>query len=348
MAIVVFFTILWQLLEMRNALLWLACSLSCFLYVFGQLYRKLGYNHPLGSETKGVYDNFGAANSITIFRGFLLCLLAGFLFLPRHPKDSFFAWLPAILYTVAIIADFFDGFVARKTGRSTELGFVLEGVFDSLGVLLAIALIVRLGKVPFWFAVSGGLSYLFQLGMWVRSKRGLPIFKLQHSFSGRVAAGFFMGYSSAALWPIIPARFIAGSGYLFFSLLTLSFLRDWLAVSGRIKITADWYQKLLAAANRRVLPILGLSLRPLVGLSVIMLFRHSGGMTLVFITILTVLIMLGIAGRLCSLGIVAFVVFGLSQITPWEMPTFLLLLSLSVVGTGLFSLWEPEKYLFSK
>ena len=54
-------------------------------------------------------------------------------------------------YTAAILADYADGFVARRTGRSTALGMDLEGELDSLGVLAASLLIVVWGRMPVWF-----------------------------------------------------------------------------------------------------------------------------------------------------------------------------------------------------
>ena len=51
----------------------------------------------------------------------------------------------------------------------------LEGELDSLGVLVASALIVAWESVPVWFLLVGLASYLFRLGTWSRRRRGLPV-----------------------------------------------------------------------------------------------------------------------------------------------------------------------------
>ena len=42
------------------------------------------------------------------------------------------------LYTITDVADFFDGYVARRADHVTELGSVLDMEFDGLGTMIVI------------------------------------------------------------------------------------------------------------------------------------------------------------------------------------------------------------------
>jgi cardiolipin synthase (CMP-forming) len=71
-----------------------------------------------------------------------------------------FVWLfvtgrenPAVLlYGVAAATDFFDGYIARRTGAVTELGKLLDPLADRVFIIaLAMALVAR-GTLPLWLA----------------------------------------------------------------------------------------------------------------------------------------------------------------------------------------------------
>ena len=69
----------------------------------------------------------GLANQLTIFRGLLICLLAGFLF-PNSP-EGFLAWLPGFLYSTAMIIDGFDGCLARFRKETSAFGAFLTMIW---------------------------------------------------------------------------------------------------------------------------------------------------------------------------------------------------------------------------
>ena len=155
----------------------------------GLLWYALPHNHRADEAT--LLPTFGAGNWLSLFRGMLLGLLAGFLVLPRPQLgvDGLLAWVPMLLYTVAAISDMFDGYLARLTHHGTVLGEFLDMELDGLGTLLASALAVQYGVLPWFFLLLGPARQFFLAGMWVRTRRGLPNHNLPHSDYRRVAAG---------------------------------------------------------------------------------------------------------------------------------------------------------------
>ena len=143
---------------------------------------------------------WGLANILTLFRGFLIALLAGFLF-TRRPQ-GWLAWIPTVLYTVSIIADYLDGLWARHSATETLLGKTLDLEFDSLGILIAMGLIVQLGRLPTAFLFVGLARYAFALGLARRRYRKKRVYPMPDSYWRRRLAGFQMGLLAAFLWPI--------------------------------------------------------------------------------------------------------------------------------------------------
>ena len=126
----------------------------------GILWWALPANRPEGTGL--LFRSLGYANGMTLARGLLTCLLAGFLFGPD--PVGLLAWAPAVLYTLERVIDFFDGFVARVTRRETRLGAILDIEFDGIGILVAVALAIQYGKLPSWYLILGLGRQLFVLG----------------------------------------------------------------------------------------------------------------------------------------------------------------------------------------
>ncbi len=232
-------------------------------YTLALLRHNLPANHRRGETA--LFPNFGAANAVTLLRGCLLGLFAGFLLLPRPPGGL--AWLPVIVYTAAALTDFVDGYLARITNRATVLGQRLDLEFDALGALLAVSLAVAYGQLPAWALLMGLARYLYAAGLAWRRWRGLPIHDSPPSIYGRVVAALFMSFAAVVLWPVLdPAatRFAA----IWFALpLAASFGRDWLIVSGRIDAASPAYRARLASAQRLLIGRLPVLLRLLAALS---------------------------------------------------------------------------------
>lgn len=198
----------------------------------------------------------GPGNLLTLVRGLCIGLLAGFLFGP-WPQGAL-AWVIVLLYTITDIADYFDGYLARRANHVTPLGGVLDMEFDGLGTLVVILLAVSFGQLPWWYLALGLARYLFVFGLWLRRRLGRPIQEMALSAHRRVFAGFQMGFLSVVLWPILPRPMAVIAGTLFAAATGLGFVRDWLVVSGAIDPYSAPYrrvQSLLYQTFARILPL---------------------------------------------------------------------------------------------
>ncbi|RIK34183.1 MAG: hypothetical protein DCC57_24485, partial [Chloroflexi bacterium] len=98
----------WQPSRAGGWLLWAGLAALVELAI---LWGSLRHNHPPDSPI--LRAGFGYGTALTLLCGLLLALVAGFLFAPRPP--GWLAWMPALLYTVARLVDYIDGYVARIT-----------------------------------------------------------------------------------------------------------------------------------------------------------------------------------------------------------------------------------------
>ncbi len=66
------------------------------------------------------------------------------------PRDCYWA---AILYAVAAITDFFDGWIARRQGLVSVLGKFLDPLADKLIVMATLVWLVNMGRIETWVVV---------------------------------------------------------------------------------------------------------------------------------------------------------------------------------------------------
>ncbi|HRQ38933.1 MAG TPA: CDP-alcohol phosphatidyltransferase family protein [Chloroflexota bacterium] len=363
---ILFFYLLWQWVWPCCAERWLGITAVTAVYCLWVVWRHLPENHRPG-ETD-LLPRFGWGNRLTLLRGLMISLVAGFLLSPW--PGGWLGWLPAILYTIADIADYLDGYAARITNHATRLGERLDMEFDGLGLVVVTLLAVWYGQLPTWYLLIGFARYFFVFGLWLRQKRQLPAFPLPHSWHRRIFAGFQMAFMSVVLWPIVPAVGAAIAGTLFALATSASFMRDWLVTIGWLDPATAVYQQW----QRRVYVVTAVYLPPILRLLLLLslwqLYINFGvGQWVTLFTtwrlpgpaalaqfwavvgvVTAVLVILGILGRLMTLpllfplGFTLLVVEGaeaqeLFAVTTAVTCTILILL----LGTGTLSLWKPEE-----
>ncbi|MDQ2054369.1 CDP-alcohol phosphatidyltransferase family protein [Halobellus sp. H-GB7] len=195
-------------------------------------YRHLDANRP--DETAGresVYESLGAPNLVTLARGVLFAALAGFGAVSSTPQV---AWLPALLYGAGCALDFVDGFLARRTGRTTLLGAKLDMAFDTTGFLVAPVVAVLWGQLPIWYLSLSAARYLFKLGRGLRRRRGQPVYDLPDSVVRRPLAGLQMAFITLALSPLLSFALVRPLAAAVLAPSLAVFVRDYLVVSGRL------------------------------------------------------------------------------------------------------------------
>lgn len=193
-------------------------------------------------------EKIGVANTITLSRGILIALLGGMLIFPEI--DSALQVAVGVAYSLAAIADFIDGFVARKLGETSPLGEKLDGDFDALGIAITPLLGIKLGQLPWLYLLVGVAYYLFLFGMYYRRKNGKPIYDLVESQFRRTIAGFQMGFLAVILYPVYGPPETILAAYMFMTPFLTMFLFDWLCVSGHINSGDPHYQQFAGKAKK--------------------------------------------------------------------------------------------------
>lgn len=111
-------------------------------------------------------------NALTTFRIFLVPWLV-VLLLTRTERGWF---LGLMVFTLAVITDYFDGWFARRRNEQTKLGAVLDPLADKLLLSAAFVSLIELEMAPAWIvAVIIGREFAVT---WLRSEalsRGVVI-----------------------------------------------------------------------------------------------------------------------------------------------------------------------------
>jgi CDP-diacylglycerol--glycerol-3-phosphate 3-phosphatidyltransferase len=144
------------------------------------------------------------ATWVTLARGFLIALVAGFVAGPAPAGGA--RWLPGGLYALAALADRADGALARRTAGVTALGARLDVTTDALGLFVAPLVGVRWGRLPPWYLALALAYPAFGLALRLRRTLGRVAFpeRLKPDPRARFFAGVQMTFVAAALFPLLP------------------------------------------------------------------------------------------------------------------------------------------------
>jgi CDP-diacylglycerol--glycerol-3-phosphate 3-phosphatidyltransferase len=329
-------------------LAWLLASFAGIGYVFLVVWRRLTQNHR--ADENFLLPELGIGTAVTILRGVLLALLGGFLFLP--PLVGILAWLPGLLYLLAGIADYLDGYLARKTNHSTVLGQALDLDLDAFGILVAPLLAVVYNKLPVWYLLVSLSRYLFAGGIRFVERAGKPSFELTPSTRRRQWAGFQMGFIGIILLPIytFPATWVAAT--VFMTPFLLGFLRDWLIVSGSVDASSILYQQFVQQTRKIAFEVLPVVFRIFaVGSTWTFLATRGMGDSLLpaLFSIPLLSILIGSLGRTIALATLLWVGwlvqdYGVDFVAVAAIGS---LSALVILGTGALSIWQPEEEILN-
>ncbi|MFW6318377.1 MAG: CDP-alcohol phosphatidyltransferase family protein [Halorubrum sp.] len=198
----------------------------------GQLWY-VGYGLDTGRLTDGFWRRLlGIANAVTLVRGALYAVVAGFVV--AVPPETPLAWAPALCYGTGVALDNLDGTVARRVGQETEIGRRLDMAFDTFGFVAAPLVAVLWGLLPVWYLAISAARYVFRGAVWLRRARGLPVGDLPDSDLGRYLAGVQMVFVAVALVPPVPTGLVWTLAPVVLLPSLAVFTRDYLVVSGRL------------------------------------------------------------------------------------------------------------------
>jgi CDP-diacylglycerol--glycerol-3-phosphate 3-phosphatidyltransferase len=315
-----------------------------------------------------LFDRLGAGTWLTLLRGLCLSGLSGFLL--GHGSPGMSSWLPAILYTTSDVADYFDGYLARRSGTASPFGERLDLELDSLGLLVAVTMAVRLGSLPIWFLPLGLARYAFAGLVWLRTRRGLRVLPLPDSLARRPLAGLTMGFLSVALWPILDSMAVTIAGVAFGIPFGLGFVRDGLVVAGVFDPAGSSYRRWRGRLRRWLLAFTPLLLRFVLLVYAVVevpqLILAGGGMVaglarigladgasaarfLGGLAALAVgLVVLGLAGRFAAFALLFPLGLTTAAVGTNLVRAGGLLAAVSVLmaGTGMLSIWQPSDRVF--
>jgi len=60
----------------------------------------------------------------------------------------------AIIFGIASITDFLDGYLARRSGKITKFGIILDPIADKFLVISALIVLVDMERLPAWIAIT--------------------------------------------------------------------------------------------------------------------------------------------------------------------------------------------------
>jgi CDP-diacylglycerol--glycerol-3-phosphate 3-phosphatidyltransferase len=78
-----------------------------------------------------------------------IILIPVFIFIVyRHPVFG------AIIFSIASVTDFLDGYLARRSGEITKFGIILDPIADKFLVISALIVLVDMERLPAWIAIT--------------------------------------------------------------------------------------------------------------------------------------------------------------------------------------------------
>ena len=119
---------------------------------------------------------FSNPNNLTLFRIASVPLIVILLLFPGR----LFTFVAAVLFSLAAITDFLDGFFARRKGLVSNFGKVMDPLADKLLVSSTFIMLASLGWIPGWIvciiigrelAVTGLRNIAAQQGQDISSSR---------------------------------------------------------------------------------------------------------------------------------------------------------------------------------
>ncbi|MEL6255411.1 MAG: CDP-alcohol phosphatidyltransferase family protein [Bacteroidota bacterium] len=158
----------------------ISLALLSFIFYIRQHLNYLKSLRPFG----------GYANWVTVFRLLLVCI-GGYCY-KIWPDPYLFA-----VFTLAVLLDVLDGYLARRFGQSSDFGLYLDMESDAFFVALIATVLYAKGLLEAWLLLPAYLRYLYML--FLKILPGEPKKEPKRSYASIIAGCFFV----ALLLPFI-------------------------------------------------------------------------------------------------------------------------------------------------
>lgn len=118
----------------------------------------------------GRYKLWTVSNLMSLSRILLTIPIVLFL-LDDTPKGRYWAIL---FMWIAVLTDFFDGYIARRMDQVTDLGKIMDPLADKIAVTAVVIVLVSIGSLPLWFAAAVVIRdiLIFIGGLYAARKKG--------------------------------------------------------------------------------------------------------------------------------------------------------------------------------
>ena len=120
-------------------------------------------------------------------------------------------WASLALALAAVATDFFDGFVARRTGTVSDAGKILDPIADKIAFVIYTIALACIGRIPAWFpaalvgreicVVAGGLFLWRSLAGRIGGR--VPVSNLWGKISTFLLAAYLIRQALAPAPPLV-------------------------------------------------------------------------------------------------------------------------------------------------
>jgi CDP-diacylglycerol--glycerol-3-phosphate 3-phosphatidyltransferase len=136
--------------------------------------------------------------------------------------ESWVAYFAGLIFVIASVTDFFDGFIAREWNQSSELGGILDPLADKMLIVGAFLALLTIGKISIWAVYIILIRELFISGLRITAiSKGIDV---SASWSGKVktvtqmfAIGFLLMdwiFATELLWLSVFFTVYSGIEYI--------------------------------------------------------------------------------------------------------------------------------------
>jgi len=108
--------------------------------------------HPVGPPAAPETSPWNVPNALTAFRIILVPVFAWMLLV--HPDQPWWRFLTAVIFTVAILTDTLDGYLARKHNIVTRFGKLADPIADKALTGMAFIGLSIIDELPWWVTVT--------------------------------------------------------------------------------------------------------------------------------------------------------------------------------------------------
>lgn len=166
------------------------------------------------------FERFGPANLVTTLRVTAVSIVVALLGVLTTPAA---AWTAAIAGCTSTLLDGVDGWLARRTGMSSEFGARYDMEIDALLIMSLAALAWRHDKAGVWILLAGAMRYLFVAAgyAWTWMNTPLPASLRRKAVCVVQIVGLIL-----AVTPLVPVPISTGIALITLLSLTWSFAVD--------------------------------------------------------------------------------------------------------------------------